>query len=250
MMLVTPCFAQENIDISQENDPTAQGLVEVESSNVLPSDLANIYKLVPYNVRRPKWGSQVSLAYSQYTPKNYSTDYLATVINYEDAYGSPQMPLIEISYMYKYNFALGSAGVDVGYGFYKNEAAEVTLGDAQLDLKLARLGGRFTLDNYLPEPIVAPYVFGGVYMAIYDETKTGAGQSFNGTTGPAGYWGIGVLAQMNWLDKAAALESYTEAGIENTYLFLEARQYLASSENQDPDFSTDLDLAFGLSLEF
>jgi hypothetical protein len=58
------------------------------------------------------------------------------------------------------------------------------------------------------------------------------------------------MFQLGWLDPIAAVEAYSESGIENTYIFAEVRQYMASEEDIDPDFSTGLDINFGMSLEF
>jgi hypothetical protein len=64
------------------------------------------------------------------------------------------------------------------------------------------------------------------------------------------YYGAGVLLQLGWLDPSAALDAYTESGIENTFVFLEMRKHTAAAGDEDPDFSTDLDINAGLTLEF
>ena len=104
------------------------------------------------------------------------------------------------------------------------------------------------MDNVLFEPVFAPYAGVGAYVAQYAEEE--ACNENGGSTAPAPFYYVGALFQMDWIDKSAAVEAYSESGIENTYLFIEARQYVASSEAADPDFSTDFNLAGGLSLEF
>lgn len=227
-----------------------QNLVEVESNNVLPSELNSSLAIVPYKDRRRKWGHAFSVSYSFYKPAYYKSDYInPELADFELDYGSPQIPLIEISYTHKWNFSLGSLGGEMSYGYYSNDADDFDLlGDANLQLQMARVGVKFTMDNLFSEPIVAPYFSTGIYSVLYDETQGGA--SFNGTTGVAGYWAAGALFQLDWLDKSSAIDAYLESGIENTFLSVEVRQFLASSVEQDPDFSTDPDINIGISVEF
>ena len=42
------------------------------------------------------------------------------------------------------------------------------------------------------------------------------------------------------MDTASAVQSYNESGIENTYLYLDVRQYMKSSAGSDPDLSSTL----------
>lgn len=232
-----------------EQDISEKNLVEVEFNNVLPSDIANVYSLVPYKVRRNKWGHYFSLAYSLYNPVNYQSDFVAPSLgDFDQLYGSAQTPFLELSYSYKWNMLLGSLAAEIGYAMYGNDATDPTLGDAQLSLKMVRLGARYNLDNVLYEPRLVPYALGGVYTALFEETQ--ANVTFDGSTGVAAYYGAGLLLQLNWFDSVAAVDAYTESGIENTYLFAEARSYMASNVDEDPDFSSDMDLNFGITIEF
>jgi hypothetical protein len=224
-----------------------QNLVEVEPNNILPSDLATSYGLVPYNVRRQRWGQLYSVNYSFLNPVNFQSD-VTGILDFDTAYGSAESRYIEFAFCYKWNFALGSLGAETSYGTYSNDGESSLIGDAKLNLQYIRLGARYTADNIFYEPKIAPYFLGGIYEVLYKETQSNI--TTDGTTFPAPYYGAGVLLQLNWLDKNAAIDSYTESGIENTYIFLEARRYLASNKDADPDFSTDVDFGFGLSLEF
>jgi hypothetical protein len=237
-----------------EDDMASPNLVEVEPNNILPSDLANVYTLVPYKVRRTEWGHHFAITYCQFNPTEYQTDYEGAGVpmsdgqlpTYENAYGAE--PMVELSYGVKWNFLLGSLVAELGYGIMSNAADNTDLGDATLNLQTIRTGVRYNLDNITYEPYLVPYGFAGAYTILYAEEQAGA--SFDGNTSPALYWGGGVMFQLGWLDPIAAVEAYAESGIENTYLFAEVRQYMASSEEIDPDFSTGLDLNFGMSLEF
>lgn len=225
-----------------------KNLVEVEPNNILPSDLVSNYALVPYKVRRPRWGHLFTISYSQFNPTQFESDYTSPEFaNFEDLYGTASM--IEASYTYKWNFILGSIGGEISYGTYANDADDTDLiGNASLSVQIVRLGVRYVADNFMYEPIIAPYLVAGAYSVLYDESQSG--ESYNGTTAAAGYYGIGALFQLNWLDGSAAVEAYSESGIENTYLFAEAKSYLASAVEKDPDFSTNFDINFGMSLEF
>lgn len=225
-----------------------QQLVEVVPNNILPSDLSSIYPIVPYKIRRPKWGSSVGINYVMLTPSNYASDYASpTLISFENLYGKDGA-MIELSYEFKLNFALGSLGVEGGYGMYSNSADDTNFGALDLSMQQARVGVRYTINAFAYEPIIAPYVGAGMYTAFYKEEN--GTDSFNGQTDPALYYYAGLMMQTNWLDKSSAVEAYTEGGIENTFVFVEGRQYMASSTVQDPDFSTDINISAGINLEF
>jgi hypothetical protein len=224
-----------------------KNLVEVEPNNILPSDLVSTYSLVPYRVRRPRWGHLFAVTYSLYEPSNYQSDF--SVGDFTNLYGAANTPMIEFSYAYKWNVLFGSIGAEAGYGIYSNGAAnKAALGNAELNLRVMRAGIRIMADNLLYEPIVAPYFIAGAYAVHYEEKQ--ASVVFGGSTAPALYYGAGLMFQLGWLDNAAAVDAYTESGIENTFLFAEARQYAKSNVKKDPDFSTGMDFNFGLSVEF
>ncbi len=226
-------------------------LVEVEPVNVLSGDLSSVYKLLPYKIRRPKWGQQFGVSYSGYTPNNYKSDYIGagSGIVFSDLYGKAETPLIELAYGYKYNFDQGSLTAEFGAGYYGNTAnAGTVIGDSVLTIEPIRLGLRFTADNLFFEPYIAPYIEGGIYSVLYSE-KVG-NVNFSGNTQLAPFYSAGILFQLNWLDPISAVTSYTESGLENSYVFLEVRQFMKSSAGKDPDFSNDPALGGGINFEF
>jgi hypothetical protein len=237
---------QENPEIYAT--PEKQNLVEVEPVNILPADLSSVSALVPYRVRRKETGVEVGLKYSLFDPTKYESDYASsTIIGFEELYGSA--PLLEIYANYKKNLSFGSLGAELGVGIYSNDVDNIDFGDnISLSLQVISLGGKFILDAIHYEPYIAPYIGGGIYTVLYKEEN--GSNSFNGNTQPAPYMSAGVLAQLNWVDRAASVEAYSEGGIENTFLFAEVKQFMASTADGDPDFSTDPTLGAGLSLEF
>jgi len=219
--------------------------VEVEPTNLLPSDITGIYYLIPYRNRRDSWGKTVSVGYSSFTPINYEPNFIAA--NYDDIYTGASMPLIEIQASIKRNFALGAVGAELGVGMYQaNSNSDLIESDIQLIP--IRLGMNFSLDNLYHEPFVVPYAMAGAYIVMYEENT--AAVSFGGNTQVAPYYGLGLALQLNWVDREAARISYLESGIENTYLYLEARKFMASGAAADPDFSTGFDWGAGVRLEF
>lgn len=225
-----------------EEELDKKNLVEVEYNNILPSDLTSRSLLVPYKVRRKQWGSLFTLSYLLPDYTLYDPEFSSGL--FDEVYGTPGM--IEAAYNVKYNMKLGAIAAEVAIGVLSASAQDGTNSD--INLMQYRLGLKYTIDNYFYEPVIAPYVGGGVYMMNYKEEL--AADSVNGITDPALYFLFGALLQLDWVDSAAAVEAYTEGGIENTFLFLEARNYISSATAQDPDFSTEFSLAAGLSLEF
>ena len=138
-------------------------LVEVQPLNILPSDLTNVYRLIPYRLRRQKWGQQFSIGVSMYQPVNYQTAYAsASTGSYSSYYLQPTVPMPEINYTYRYNSAIGAIGIDFAFAYFQASSAQGSaIGSATLTVQPARIGAKFIMDTILPEPYVVPYVFGG-----------------------------------------------------------------------------------------
>jgi hypothetical protein len=189
----------------------------------------------------------LSISYVNYSPSNFASDFAdPTQIGFDELYGAGG--IFEVSYGPKYNFSLGSLTIEGAYGLYSNTTDDTSFGDFELTIQQIRLGVRFALDNMNLEPFIVPYVGAGGYVSIFREVN--GGDSFNGQTEPAMYFLFGGQLQLNWLDKSGAVEAYADGGIENTFLFIEGRQYMASANAQDPDFGSNLNWSAGLSVEF
>ena len=231
--------------VSEKPNPDDGLWVEVEPNNLLPSDITGVYYLIPYRNRRDNWGQTFSLGYSSFTPVNYEPNFVSA--DYTDIYVTAEMPLIEFQFTLKRNLSIGSFGAEVAIGFYKNQS-DSDLIESSLQLIPVRLGANLYLDNLWFEPYAVPYVAGGLYTMIYDEKVSSS--SFGGNTQVAPYVSLGVQVQMNWADAEAARISYTESGIENTFLYLEGRQFIMSQAAADPDFSTGFNWGAGMRVEF
>ena len=199
------------------------------------------YKKVPYRQRRVGWGGTTGVSYGSYIPKNYDSH----LLNRTQAYGS--QGLLEFHLNIKKNLNWGSFGMALGVGTYhgdgNNEEATSTL-----DLFPIRLGVQYTMDYLFDEPIIAPYMAGGLYTVFYKE-KLKEGKVFEGNTQPSFCAIAGVLIQLDWIDAKSALEAYQESGIENTFFFLEARYFMESQNKTDPNLST-MYTSLGLKVEF
>jgi hypothetical protein len=248
-------IAAGNIDMSvaqNQNEPTsAQGepddglWVEVEPTNLLPSDITGIYYLIPYRNRREKWGHTAGIGYSSFTPFNMEPDVGA--FGFDEVYGTAEMPLLELQYSFKRNLQLGSVGVEVAAGMYQN-SSDSDLVESDLRLIPVRMGLNLSFDNLYFEPFVVPYGMIGAYTVFYEENHDTV--SFGGNTQVAPYFGGGVAFQLNWVDREAARMSYLESGIENTFIYVDARKYMKSGVASDPDLSTGFDWGAGMRLEF
>lgn len=220
--------------------------VEVEPSQLLPSDITGIYYLVPYRYRRDKWSHTVSVGYSSFDPINYEPNFVTA--NFDEVYNAAaDLPLMELQYSMKRNMVIGSIGLEIGAGFYKN-SADSDLVASDLQVIPVRVGLNLSLDNLYYEPYVVPYGFVGAYTIFYDESVEGS--SFGGNTQAAAYFGGGLAFQLNWLDRESARISYLDSGVENTFIYVEARQFFASQAAADPDFSTAFNWGAGVRLEF
>ena len=225
-------------------------LVEKIPNMVLPGNNTFGYGLVPYRIRRNRFDSQITLTASEYSPVNYQTDYLSPgTQSFSQLYSSSAVPMVEASYMFRYNFSLGALAVEGAYGYYNATSKSIEIGNASLAGQETRLGLRYIMDTLWREPVIAPYIMGGAYQFQYSETQ--GNSKLVGRTNFAPYWGFGAFLQLNWLDARSTVAGYNEAGVENWYLFAEAREYMSvgSSGANEKDFSSPLSLAMGLSVE-
>ena len=243
-------LAKSNGQTLTDEELEEKKLVEVEPENILPGDLSSVYKVMPYKIRRQKWGQTFSVGYSQYNPLKYQSDFtIASQGDFNSLYGKAETPMIELAYEYKRNFLLGSLGLEFGYGYYSNTTnAGSVLGQSTLSVQPLRLGFRYSMDNIFYEPYVVPYISTGAYSVLFSERQGNV--NFSGNTQAAGYLSFGAKIQLNWADPASAVASYAESGLENSFVFAELRQFMKSSSAKDPDFSSDLALAAGINFEF
>lgn len=239
-------LAQE--DASKEESLSSDGMVEVEPSYVEFQRTESRFQLVPYRERRGKWGNQVSVGYSMYTPSSYASEYSA--LAFEDAYGNQsELPLIEVQYVFKRNFPVMSIGFEVGAGIYENESDVETL-VTKLRLIPIHFGAVLTLDGIFKSPYVVPYASAGGYVMVFEESKDGAADVYGGSTQVAPYATGGMLINMDWMDPQASRTGFEDNGIQATFFYVEARKYFASAAARDRDFENEIEPKAGLRIEF
>jgi hypothetical protein len=201
---------------------------------------------VSYSKRRDTIGAILSFGYSAYDPQDYRPDFVANQ-TYGGYYDSPDSPLLEATVGLKFNFLFMSLSADLGAGYFSNQGKD----GAKLDLTPVRAGGTLALDGVFSEPYFAPYFSLGAYTVFYRESI--AAQSVSGRTTPALYYSLGARIQLDALDEGADLDSYVDFGIENTFLYVEARNFAATSDvvvDLSTPASAPAQIGLGLALEF
>ena len=228
------------------DDIAPPGMVKVEQIDLVsPKPPERDFKLRPYAERRGDWGAIVGAAYSTYNPLNYMSAFLAQDFN--TVYGTANQPLIELQVVVKRNFKIGSIGIELAGGYYQTNSA-TTLIDSSLSFTEGRVGAILILDTLFSQPYVAPYASVGAYLMNWSEQM--GSNTFNGNTQLAPYFTLGVQATLDWIDKDGARLAYTEGGIQSTFVFLEVRSYMVSTNKTDEDFSANFAPTGGLRLEF
>jgi hypothetical protein len=201
--------------------------------------------LVPYRERRERWGGTAGVVYSTYQPENYEPDLIS--LPFDSVYGKSNM--IEIEVAVKRNFVFGSIGGEFGFGFYSNESNLYSDGTTStLTLYPVRLGLRLSLETMLQKPYLVPYGGAGMYEMFYKEKL--ASVSNSGNTQPALYWSAGALFNLDWIDPVGGAEAFENSGLQASYIFVEARQFMSSGAGADPDFGDSLHFNAGLKVEF
>lgn len=202
-------------------------------------------KLAPYGERRLKWGKFIGLSVRDVKNEEYSSEYLND--SYDSIYGGDDSLGFELHTGIKRNYSWFSIGAELNFAQNKKKS-DKNLIDSMLENRLWKVGAQLAADNIFDEmPYFAPYISGGVYQVLFKEkqqelTKEGSTQlSFYGT--------LGVMFSISWMDPHSAKSAYFDSGIENTYLFVEATYFVASSNDADPDFS-GISTNAGLKVEF
>jgi hypothetical protein len=237
--------AQEQID---EQSP--DGLVIVEPNNIIESKVDEELPFVmkPYLDRRPEWGYTFGLEYNSYEPINYVPNFIATEIaTFDELYGYAETPAIGAIFSFKKNMSFGSVGMEASIGRYENMADNGDLADSVLTVYPVRIGFTAALDALSVEPFFVPYASAGAYMMFYREDADNT--SISGNSAAAPYLTGGVAFMIDWLDREAAMLAYKDAGVQATYVFIEAQKFFSSGQDERRDFSNDVSWSAGIKIE-
>lgn len=198
--------------------------------------------LAPYKERRERHGIYFGIDYEAIVFKNFVSTLDGQV--YGSIFGEDAVHLVQAGLDYKYNFSLGSLAAGLFYGTGKREAAL----DRSLEIGKYGVSFKFTADNLMNEPYVAPYVALNIWqMNISEKSQT---DSFSATTQWGYNYTVGLLLQLDWIDYETAKATTFNWGLENTFVDVYATQYAKTEAPDDPDTSTDFLLGLGLRLEF
>jgi hypothetical protein len=224
-----------------------------DESGLVPKDgkveiVYPVEKTASYRERRRNWSTIFAINVDQILPDKFRSQ--VNDDSYQDMFGDSTIDLIQAELGMKYNFPLGAigAGLIVGTGQISDSHG---LQDVQDHLSLFKKGATlsFVMDNLFPEPYIAPYVEGQIYSFDWKEKRT-TGESKSGSTEFGSAITIGMLIQLNWLDKDSALQAQDSIGLENAYLDLFVTQYNTSEDEKDPNFQTGMNYGAGIRLEF
>ena len=216
--------------------------VIVEPRKTFPLSRTGRYAMVPYDQRRENWGVTLGFSYGRFL-EGYGPKY-GNIKDFEDE------SLVEFHINVKRNLDQGSLGIAFGVSSYNGSSAESESNHSTLSLTPLRLGIQYTIDHIFDEPLIAPYLSGGVYTVFYKESHRpvdGGDGNTEGRTDFSFYATAGFLIQLNWLDMKSTIEAYQESDIKNTFLFVEARSLLKPSKA--PDLSGQ-QANIGMKIEF
>ncbi|WP_413559180.1 hypothetical protein [Bdellovibrio sp. HCB209] len=222
-----------------------EGLVEVYN----PESLVELHirqdNLADYKHRRETHGFYFGVDYEAFVPSSFVS--LNDGKTYSELFNNEAIPMISLMMDYKYNFALGSLaiGLSGGMGSIEDDRS----GDKRT-LELTKIMGtiKFTMDNIMDEPYVAPYI--GLSMYQIDITDKSPTSSVS-EQAPLGYaYALGLLIQLDWLDYDTAKSATFNYGLENTFLDVYVAQYMAAGGDEEANMETDPVLGLGLRMEF
>jgi hypothetical protein len=250
-VLVILCvFAGEVRAATEPLPPIAdESEVEVEPKDVQRNKICNCTysSSTPYSQRRTRWGGYFGVQSGLYEPVNYDPDFQPTQ-TFDSLYGGNKTPVVEIVFGLKLNYVLGSLALQGSAGYF-SRTKEINATTSSV-LTAQPITGALVIafDNLFKEPYVVPYGMGGISTVVYSE-KAG-GLSVSGNSPMAPFYAGGLMIQLNWIDPESAASGYEDSGLENTFLYVEARTFLQSLNGRGPDFSTPVQLGGGLKVEF
>ena len=243
--------AKENVSIKEEDYSTEKLRKKIRKDISLVE--ISPYAVGPYRERRPAWTAMFGFGYSQYNPEDYDPDF--TIESSDTYFGSAEAPLIEMNLSLKRNFSLAAFSLELGVGQYSNNSRDIVTatGTQAGTLKVTpiRLGIGLALDTLFKEPYLVPYFVVGGYTMLYREVL--GTQAVNGNTAFGLYYAGGMRFQLDWLDEHGDNSGYEEAGLENTFLYVEYRSFLsaaAAKPNLGSPKSQPFQLGAGMALEF
>ncbi len=204
---------------------------------------------VSYSERKGSVSGFFGVLGGTYAPANYVPDFV-TRHTFADYYEKGKTPNFEVVFGFKLNLFVGSIGPHFTGGYFsaKNETDK-----SKMTVYPVTAGIIYELNNLFKEPYLVPYLIGGTYTAVYSEATEGigggGGQAVSGNSAAAGFYAIGAMIQLDWIDPETHISGYEEFGIENTFLFIEGRSFLVGA-NSGPNFSTPLQINGGVKIEF
>lgn len=248
-------FDGENTD-SENKRLSRDTQVEIEPNpyeglGVLKKEVRDFLK--PFRERRPTWTYNVNLGTSNYEPQNYFSDIVAGHTpsgDYQELYtNKPQVPMTGASVEFKRNFHSFSLGAGLAYDYFLARGTDTTLFASVPSVRAS-----LYLDDLFKEPYVVPYGSFGYSYFVYKENYDD-GTTIEEISGKTDHFfaSFGLLFQLDWLDSSAHANAYNEIGLENTFIFIEAKTLLSKGvqhKAEDPDFSSRTYFAAGLRFEF
>lgn len=224
-------FSQEALSNASESP-----LVEVEVRGDVVAD---------YKARRADSGIYIGLQKEDVSFDNY-VSFLDSK-SYINLFGEEPITLALLTINYKLNYSLGSLaiGLEGGKGGIKDNLSGQ---DRRLDISKYGLNLKLTADMILDEPFIAPYL--GLTMWQMEVEEQSPAEVFSATTQMGMNYTAGLLIQLNWIDKASAIASAFNWGLENTFVDLYITQYGKTAAIDDPDTETGATYGAGLRLEF
>ncbi len=227
-----------------QTDGENSDFVEEEYVNYKTAE-APLDRLASYKERRMGTGGYLTIAYSQFRPLDFNPNY--DVNDFDTIYGGDSTQMIEFSMEYKLNFLLGSIGFGLGVG-YQKLTSDINFVDSYLSVVPIRLEAIYSFDNLFDDPWLVPYGVAGLYTVYYREEQ--ASLATTGTTEAAPYFGGGVSFRVDGFMPEESFNAYRENFQENTFVFVEVRKWMASSNFQDPNFETGFQFGAGARFEF
>lgn len=201
-----------------------------------------------YPERRKQWGGTVSLGVGKPEFNDYSTS-ISSNADFASTYDSEKDLFFDLNITFKRNYSALSLGLNIGVSYAKI-GSQVETPDLSVEFTPIRLGFVAALDNvFKKNPYIVPYVGVGAQAIKYNERDKTNDVEQDDTSSISYYVNGGLMFQLDWLHREAGLEGFYESGLQNTFIYIDAINYIGAEEMNSPNLEATL-ISAGIRIEY
>lgn len=225
--------------IAQTEEAPKGGWVEVRTND-------QAYK--SYLDRRSPHGFQFGVGLENFFPNGYNSK--IDQFSFEELFGHSDLKFTVLQVGYRYNTSIGAFYLGADYGI-ASSLEDSRIGETRtVSARKMGLKANYIIDAITSEPYAVPYV--GVSFVKFGFTEEALTQDVVSEieAAPAIGGTVGILIQLNWLEKDMSRAAWLTSGMENTYIDIFMSKYNSTASGEELDTTSSFNWGAGLVIEF